>query len=116
MLHTSLCRSSEYLTNTVPEGFRGLPCLEEPHRNFWNRQDLEPELFLTVKVTRAHCDALQARLDQKYPGRDLVQYDGVVSRRSSNRPAVHTIPAVSPRVLLLSGRSSGGITYTALIQ
>jgi hypothetical protein len=49
-----------------------LPALSVPfwlnklHSEIWNRQDLKPKLFRKVEVTRAHYDALEDRLNQKY--------------------------------------------------
>jgi hypothetical protein len=50
--------------------------LKELHSKIWNREDLEPILFRKVEVTRAHYDALQDCLNQKYPDRDTEEYDG----------------------------------------
>ena len=52
------------------------PWLEEVHSKIWGRNDLEPELFRTVEVTRAHYDELQRRLKEQHPDRDTPTYDG----------------------------------------
>jgi len=65
--------------NTLPEGDDdpALPWLKELHERTWNRRHLEQKLIQEVEVTRAHYDALQARLNQRNPGRNLPQYDGM---------------------------------------
>jgi hypothetical protein len=50
--------------------------LEELYSKIWNRGDLKPTLFREVEVTRAYYDALQNRLNQKYPDRGTKEYDG----------------------------------------
>jgi hypothetical protein len=52
-----------------------LPWLKELHSKIWNREDLKPTLFRKVEVTRAHYDALQDRLNRKYPDRDFEHHN-----------------------------------------
>jgi hypothetical protein len=52
-----------------------VPWLRELHARIWGRKDLIPYHFRQAKVTRAHYDALQAKLNQKYADRDSAQYD-----------------------------------------
>ena len=40
--------------------------LQELYSKIWNRNDLRPTLFREVKVTRAHYDELQDRLNRKW--------------------------------------------------
>lgn len=51
------------------------PWLHEVHSKIWGRQDLRSEIFREVKVTAAHYDALQKRLKEQHPDRDLPHYD-----------------------------------------
>ena len=53
-----------------------LSWLQELHRKIWNRNDLEPELFREVTVTRTHYDELQNLLDDLHKDRDSPGYDG----------------------------------------
>ena len=50
--------------------------LSELHKKIWNKKNLRPELFRTVKVTLADYDALQKRLEDLHPNRDSPDYDG----------------------------------------
>ena len=52
------------------------PWLDELRSKLWNRKELEPALFRTVKVTKAHYDELERRLKEKHPDRYLPGYDG----------------------------------------
>ena len=53
-----------------------LPWLSELHKKIWNKKDLRPNLFRTVKVTLADYAAMQKRLKDLHPDRDLPDYDG----------------------------------------
>ena len=86
---------------------RDLPWLKECHNNIWNRQDLEPKLFRTVEVTRSHYDALQARLNEKYPGRDLPQHNGRLHNVSSDKLEILRARSATP-VSKLAGFEIGG--------
>jgi hypothetical protein len=54
---------------------RDVPWLRELYKSIWDRKDLVPNHFRQAEVTRAHYDALQAKLNQKYADRDSAQYD-----------------------------------------
>ena len=47
------------------------PWLHDVHSKIWGRKDLQSEIFRQVKVTAAHYDALQKRLKEQHPDRDL---------------------------------------------
>ena len=72
------------LAQTLPASQRsgvdneqGLPWLKEVRSKIWGRKkDLGPNLFRTVKVTRACYAELQMRLKEKHPDRDAPDYDG----------------------------------------
>lgn len=53
-----------------------LPWLMEVHSNIWNREDLRPDIFRRVEVTRAHYNALQKLLKELHPDRDSWDYNG----------------------------------------
>jgi hypothetical protein len=50
----------------------------ELHSKIWGRQDLLPTLFREVEVTLEHYYALQTRLKELHPNRDLPDYNGDV--------------------------------------
>ncbi len=49
--------------------------LKEFHSKMWNKKDLKEELFRTVKITRAHYDKLQSRLNDRNPVRNSPEYN-----------------------------------------
>jgi hypothetical protein len=51
--------------------------LRDLYKSIWGHKDLKPNHFWQVKVTRAHYDALQAKLNQKYTDCDSAQYDSI---------------------------------------
>jgi hypothetical protein len=61
-----------------------LPWLTEVHSKFWKREDLRPDLFRKVQVTRADYDVLQLRLKQLHSDRDSPGYD-------ANKPDVPNV-------------------------
>ena len=69
--------------------------LQELHSKIWDRNDLIPTLFREVKVTRAHYDELQDRLNQKYPDRHSKEYAG--HALSDNLDFLNSLEAFLPR-------------------
>jgi hypothetical protein len=53
-----------------------LPWLKELYITIWNKKNLRPQLFRKVEVTQAHYAALQQRLKELHPDRDLPGYNG----------------------------------------
>jgi hypothetical protein len=53
-----------------------LPWLKELHLKIWKQEKLRPQLFRKVEVTQAHYAALQQRLKELQPDRDLPGYNG----------------------------------------
>ena len=74
------------------------PWLHEVHSKIWRRQDLRSEIFRKVKVTAAHYDALQKRLKEQHPDRDLPNYDASGNDVLSIKLDIlhQTIPASAP--------------------
>lgn len=74
------------------------PWLHEVNSKIWGRQDLRSEIFRKVEVTSAHYDALQKRLKEKHPDRDLPNYNaGWNNVLSIKLEILHqTIPASAP--------------------
>ncbi|KAH9952840.1 hypothetical protein BC827DRAFT_1252018 [Russula dissimulans] len=58
--------------DSIPTDF---PWLAEVHSKIWNREDLRPQLFRKVEVTRAHYDQLQKRLNELHTDRDSQDYN-----------------------------------------
>ena len=50
--------------------------LKELHSKIWNRGDLKSQLFRQVEVTTAHYAALRKHLNDQYPNRGSLGYDG----------------------------------------
>jgi len=53
-----------------------LPWLEDLRSRIWGHKELRPQIFRTVKVTRAHYNVLQRRLKELYADRDSPGYNG----------------------------------------
>ena len=76
--------SSHYHSTNLAPALRhkfisGLPWLEEIHSRIWSRKALERDLFRMVKVTQAHYDELEKRLNDQHPYRNLPSYNGAKS-------------------------------------
>ena len=81
--------------------------LHELHSKIWGRQDLQSEIFRKVKVTAAHYDALQKRLNEQHPDRDLSDYDASMNDVLSSKLEIlhQTIPASAPSSFVQRGHS-----------
>lgn len=71
------------------------PWLYEVHSKIWGRQDLQSKIFRKVEVTAAHYDALQKRLREQHPDRNLPNYNASRNKVLSIKLEIlnQTIPA-----------------------
>lgn len=76
---SSHCHSTNLAPALRHKFISGLPWLEEIHSRIWSRKALERDLFRMVKVTQAHYDELEKRLNDQHPYRNLPGYNGAKS-------------------------------------